>query len=228
MKPASDRLEIRGDLKSKWLGRSAGCLMRLWCRTLRIRAVDVGGYGLTDEPSPPVIFMLWHNRILAAPAAWKPFGRRRRLAVLTSASRDGTVLAEAVGSFGFAAVRGSSSRRAVAAWIGLKRALEAGMDVCVTPDGPRGPCYTFHPGIVKLAAATGARLVPVHVRYQRAWKLKSWDRFRIPLPFSRVEVIFDKALEIPAAAGEAAFQAEVERAREALLAGVEDRDFFTS
>ena len=77
-----------------------------------------------------------------------------------------------------------------------------GLDVCLTPDGPRGPRYKIQPGFIKLAEATGAPIVPIHVRFSSAWRLKTWDRFVIPKPFSRVEVIFDQAITLPATAAE--------------------------
>ena len=106
------------------------------------------------------------------------------------------MVARAMAVFGLGAVRGSSSRRAVAALVGLKRALLEGLDVCLTPDGPRGPRYRIQPGIIKLAEATGAPIVPIHVRFSSAWRLKTWDRFVIPKPFSRVEVTFAEPITL--------------------------------
>jgi lysophospholipid acyltransferase (LPLAT)-like uncharacterized protein len=73
-----------------------------------------------------------------------------------------------------------------------------GSDVCLTPDGPRGPRYRIQPGFIKLAQATGAPIIPIHVRFSSAWRLKTWDRFVIPKPFSKVEVVFARAITVPA------------------------------
>src|SRR5690606_9214875 len=118
-------------------------------------------------------------------------GTHRKAVVLASASHDGAALASAMAVFGLGAVRGSSSRRGVAALIALKRALKSGVDVCITPDGPRGPRYGLQPGVVKLAASSGAPIIPIHVRFSSAWRLNTWDRFVLPKPFSRVHMIFD-------------------------------------
>jgi lysophospholipid acyltransferase (LPLAT)-like uncharacterized protein len=124
--------------------------------------------------------------------------------------------------FGLGAVRGSSSRRAVAALIGMKRALKDGQDVCITPDGPRGPRYSFHPGVVKLAESSGAAIVPIHAHFSSAWRLKSWDRLVIPKPFSRVRVIFDEMLVVPAKLGEDAFQDQLTRVQGILRRAIDD------
>jgi hypothetical protein len=124
--------------------------------------------------------------------------------------------------FGIGAVRGSSSRRAVAALIGMKRALKDGLDVCITPDGPRGPRYGFHAGVIKLAESSGAPIVPIHAVYSSAWRLKTWDRLVIPKPFSRVTVIFDEMLVVPPKLDEAAFETCRERVQAILLAGTDD------
>jgi lysophospholipid acyltransferase (LPLAT)-like uncharacterized protein len=109
--------------------------------------------------------------------------------VLTSASRDGAIIAAVMKSFGLRSVRGSSSRRGTAALLALAGTLEAGEDVAVTPDGPRGPRYKLGPGVVFLARQTGAGILPIHIEYSRAVRLRSWDRFMIPLPFAKVRVI---------------------------------------
>lgn len=216
----SDRLEIRESRKASITGTLAGWLMRLWCLTLRMKVEDRwGGKG----GAAPVIFALWHNRIFVVPPAWRKLIRgKRRVVVLTSASHDGATLARAMGVFGIGSVRGSSSRRAVAALVALRKALKDGIDCCVTPDGPRGPRYVLQPGLVKLAESGGAEVVPIHVEFGRAWRLKSWDRFAIPLPFSRVRVVFDEALAVPPGLANDDFERWRARIEEVLRAGVED------
>lgn len=144
-----------------------------------------------------MIWTFWHNRMLGAVLGWRHFTPKHYAVVLTSPSKDGAIVAEVVGHFGIGNVRGSSSRRGGAAMLGLIAAIRSGADVAITPDGPRGPAYQLSPGVVKLAQATGAAVVPVFVHYSRYWELRSWDRFRIPKPFSKVEVIFDSLHEIP-------------------------------
>lgn len=215
--------EIRESRKATVLGTLAGWLMRAWCATLRVEIEDRCGIGRAGSFEGPVIYGLWHNRIFCVPSAWRRLcGRSRETVVLTSASHDGAMLARAVGVFGLGAVRGSSSRRGVAALVALRKTLREGRDVCVTPDGPRGPRYVLQPGLVKLAEASGAPVVPIHVGFTSAWRLKSWDRFGLPKPFSRVRVIFDEALAVPGGLSESEFATWRDRIESVLRAGVED------
>jgi lysophospholipid acyltransferase (LPLAT)-like uncharacterized protein len=125
--------------------------------------------------------------------------------------------------FGLGAIRGSSSRRAVSALIGMKKALREGFDVCVTPDGPRGPRYEVQPGVIKIAQSTGAEIIPIHIRYRAAWRLKTWDRFVIPKPFSRVSVVFDKPHRIPPDLDDAGFENARLALEKCLVDGCDDR-----
>lgn len=215
--------EIRESRKTALLGTLAGCVMKLWSWTVRYEITDRCGICTPGNFQQPVIFALWHNRIFTIPPIWyKTGGKKRKSVVLTSASHDGAMLSRAMAVFGLGAIRGSSSRRAVAALIGMKRALKDGLDVCITPDGPRGPRYEFHPGVIKLSESSGAPIIPIHARYSSAWRLKTWDRFVIPKPFSRVHVTFDEALVVAPAAGETAFESERLRIQHILLAGADD------
>lgn len=215
--------EIRGSRKAEILGTLAGWFMRGWSKTLRFEVYDRCGVITAHDPIRPVIFALWHNRIFTIPPIWwRTGGNFRKTVVLTSASKDGAILARAMEVFGLGAVRGSSSRRAVAALIGMKRSLQEGLDVCITPDGPRGPRYGFHPGVIKLAQSTGAPIVPIHASYSSFWRLKTWDGLVIPKPFSRITVTFDEILIVPPKLDETAFQAQLDRVKAILLTGVDD------
>ena len=189
----SKNTDIKASRTSRLFGYLAAALMKLCSMTLRYEVNGKKGVTKPDIGSAPVIFALWHNRIFTMPPIWKQTGGKgRSTVVLTSASKDGTILATAMSVFGLGAIRGSSSRRAVSALIGMKKSLRDGFDVCVTPDGPKGPRYKVQPGIVKIAQATDTVIVPIHIRYGAAWRLQSWDRFVIPMPFSRVRVTFDE------------------------------------
>ena len=115
------------------------------------------------------------------------------MAGLVSASKDGALLAAIFERFGVEPVRGSSSRRGAQALRELTTWAERGYDLAITPDGPRGPRYVVEDGAMPLAQLTGLPIVPVS--YYLNWKIrvKSWDRFQIPLPFSRCEVIYGQA-----------------------------------
>ena len=148
------------------------------------------------HPSP-LIHVLWHNQILVSPYLWRKMFPKRPCVVLTSASKDGAMLASAVKVFGVGAVHGSSSRRGVAALIALKNAAKAGKDLVFTPDGPRGPRYRLQPGVVKIAQSSGASILPLHFDYLSSWRLKTWDAFYVPRPFSKVVITLGDPLTIP-------------------------------
>jgi lysophospholipid acyltransferase (LPLAT)-like uncharacterized protein len=198
--------------------------MELWGLTLSYEVNGRTGLTAPDIAPAPVIFALWHNRIFTMPPIWRRTGGKgRRSVVLTSASKDGTILAYTMSMFGLGAIRGSSSRRAVSALIGMKKALGEGLDVCVTPDGPRGPRYKVQPGVIKIAQAMGVEIIPIHIRYSSAWRLKTWDRFVIPKPFSRVSVIFDHPHRIPQNLGDEAFEAARITLEKCLIEASDDR-----
>jgi lysophospholipid acyltransferase (LPLAT)-like uncharacterized protein len=125
------------------------------------------------------------------------------LAAMVSASKDGGFLAAILECFKVQPVRGSSSRRGRQALLELTTWAERGYDLAITPDGPRGPCYLVQDGIISLAQITGFPIMPVS--YYVAWKirLKSWDRFQIPLPFTRCEMIYEKPIRVSANATDA-------------------------
>jgi lysophospholipid acyltransferase (LPLAT)-like uncharacterized protein len=204
----SKNTDIRASRSSRIAGYLAGYVMKLWGLTIRYEVNGKTGVNAPEIAPAPVIFALWHNRIFTMPSIWcRTGGKSRQAVVLTSASNDGTTLATAMSMFGLGAIRGSSSRRAVSALIGMKKALREGFDVCVTPDGPKGPRYVVQPGVIKIAQSAGAEIIPIHIRYSSAWRLKSWDRFVIPKPFSKVSVTFDRPHRIAADLNNEGFEA---------------------
>lgn len=172
-------------------------VLKLWHLTLRWELVDHAGVTRRDWAGP-LIWCFWHNRILAVSGAYRRAAPWRNGAVMTSASHDGAFLAAVMRQFGVGAVRGSSSRRGRAALLEMRRVLEAGGDAVLTPDGPRGPRYSLAPGVVRLAQQTGAGVMLVRVEFSRAKMLKTWDALRLPLPFSRVRVVFEAPELVPA------------------------------
>ena len=160
-------------------------LVRLLRLTYRTRVVDPHDFLGRREPWP-VIFVLWHNRILFLADCF-PKHARRRAAALISGSRDGEYAAAFIRRFGLDVVRGSSSRGGHRALRELKRKLDAGVSTVIALDGPRGPRYAVHPGAAMLARLSGRPIVPLSLNAQRRWELHGWDRTQIPKPFARVE-----------------------------------------
>ena len=124
--------------------------------------------------------------------------RNEGAAVLVSEHRDGELIARILESMGYATIRGSTSRGAGRALIGLVRTLRQGGDAAVTPDGPRGPRHKFAPGAVVAAHRSGAPIVPAVAHVDRFWQLKTWDAFIIPKPFARVTVCYGAPVYVTA------------------------------
>jgi len=172
-------------------------LVRLWIFTLRYRIVDRAGV-LETPPEKPLLWAFWHNKLFVMPRLFERYFPGRLGAALASASKDGEIISAFLERFGIRAIRGSSSRGGGRALIEMKRAIEAGYIMAITPDGPRGPRYSISPGVIKLAQITGGLILPIHVTYSSYWQLKTWDGFMIPKPFSRIHITFDVLHEVPA------------------------------
>ena len=197
-------------------------LYRLWARTLRLEVDDPENVvGFVRER--PVIFAIWHNRLLMLPRVFDPCFPSRQSLGLISASRDGDLVATLIERSGYGTVRGSSSRKGVIALRQLVDSLAAGMNVLITPDGPRGPVYETSPGVVFLAQKTGAPVVPIHLEYSRCWRLKSWDRFVVPHPFARLRARFGAPLQMAPATDANQLEAERLRLQEAMMSLVEQK-----
>ena len=173
------------------------CLVRLWIFTLRYRIVDRAGV-LETPPEKPLLWAFWHNKLFVMPRLFERYFPGRLGAALASASKDGEIISAFLDRFGIRAIRGSSSRGGGRALIEMKRAIEAGYIMAITPDGHRGPRYSISPGVIKLAQITGGLILPIHVTYSSYWQLKTWDGFMIPKPFSRIHITFDVLHEVPA------------------------------
>lgn len=189
---------------------------------MTLRREVAGDVKTLNGHSAPIIHVLWHNQIFASPYLWRKMYPKRECVVLTSASKDGAVLASAVKVFKVGAVHGSSSRRGAAAIVALRRAAKAGKDLVFTPDGPRGPRYQLQPGVVKIAQTTGLLIVPMHIEYLSCWTLKTWDRFRIPKPFSKVRIALREPITVPRELDAEGFEKERLRLEKSLLEGITD------
>lgn len=164
-------------------------ILRVYLRTLRHQLY--GDVEAVCGEQRPVIFALWHNRALVGTELHRLVRRKRkRLCGLVSASRDGAWLSAVFALLGVATVRGSSSRFGANAARKLIDVVRQHRDIGITIDGPRGPIYGAHDGTALIAIKSGAPIVLVATSFDNYWRLKSWDRFFIPKPFSRVRTQF--------------------------------------
>lgn len=169
-----------------WAVRLGLPFVRLLARTWRIREVNRAASQRVRDAGKPVVFALWHGEMLAL--LWNH--RDEGITVLISEHGDGEIIARIAVALGFRTVRGSTSRGAGRALLGMSRTVREGRDVAFTPDGPRGPARTFAPGALIVAQRAAAPVIALRVSPDRAWRLKSWDRFMIPKPFARVRIAY--------------------------------------
>jgi lysophospholipid acyltransferase (LPLAT)-like uncharacterized protein len=178
-------------MRAAGLGAASG--IRAWMNTLDYKGLFYDQSVDAIYPSPsPRIYVFWHEYILL------PLAIRGNcnLTMLLSKHRDADVLFRLAHHMGFECVRGSTYGGATAALMELSR-LGKHMHMTITPDGPRGPRRQLAQGPVFLASRLGLPIVPMGLAYDRPWRLKSWDRFAVPRPFSRARGIVGPEIFLP-------------------------------
>lgn len=186
------------DLRTRLVIRLGGWLLRALGATWRVRVHGGEEYKARNAAGQHVVLVLWHGQILAC-----TYAHATPTAVIVSEHRDGEIIARILARLGFTAVRGSSSRGGARALLEAAAVLERGMDIAITPDGPRGPRHSFAPGAVTLAFRARVPVVSITAHVDRAWRLRSWDGFEIPKPFARVTVAYSapRTVDAPSARG---------------------------
>jgi lysophospholipid acyltransferase (LPLAT)-like uncharacterized protein len=207
-------MKIRHPLLIKAFGLATAALVRLWMGTLRYRHHAQGPDLTPHQPGLKgrYIYAFWHENMLVPAHQYS----RPDAHVLISQHADGQLIAEACRHLRLKVVTGSTTRGGVEAMRQLVR-LAGKSHLVLTPDGPRGPRRRVQAGLVYLAARTGLPIVPVGFAYQRAWRLRSWDRFVLPWPWSAVIGVTLEPVQVPANLGRGeleTYRARVEQALE--------------
>lgn len=165
-------------------------LIKWYSRTFRLSVENEAVWKTLLHQKIPVLLCAWHQQFFAAIAYFETYAGYHP-GLMISQSRDGDLISGVANRVGWHTPRGSSSRggkSAMAAMITHINAYHFGAHIL---DGPRGPAGKIKPGIIRMAHATGARLVPFYVTADHAWFFNSWDRFMLPKPFSRVRIVFE-------------------------------------
>jgi lysophospholipid acyltransferase (LPLAT)-like uncharacterized protein len=165
-----------------------GILMHLWGRTWRFRFANEQIQKDLENQENPAVILLWHNRLFLAAEIYRRYRNKREVYGMVSASKDGAWLSAFFRMMGIGAVRGSRHYRGTQALRGLLDKIKEGHDVAVTPDGSRGPCYDMKPGALLVARTAKSPILLLSPNPKNSWRLKSWDRFYLPKPFSTVEL----------------------------------------
>jgi hypothetical protein len=174
----------RSELKFIIIPRLVKWLIDLITLTCRVRWHNRETLENLIANDQPFLISMWHNCSTIAPWAM----RNRQIACIVSDSRDGEYVARLGALFGNKTVRGSSSKGSSRVTRSLLKLLRNGEPIAMTPDGPRGPVYRVQNGVVWLAAAGRAPVLPLHIEATQQWVLKSWDKHRFPKPFSTIHI----------------------------------------
>jgi lysophospholipid acyltransferase (LPLAT)-like uncharacterized protein len=186
--------------RARWtfavVGFLGAWLLRLFRLTWRVREEPPRFVAArrAELPGPPgTIYVHWHSRIVLAAATQSGLGVR----VMVSRHGDGEYITRVIEKLGFVTARGSTTRGGARALLEVVRTLREGDDVAFTPDGPRGPRLVVQPGCVAAASKARAAIVPIGFDCRSARRLRSWDRFVVPWPFTRVAVVAGDPIVVP-------------------------------
>ena len=168
-------------------------LICLLGKTLRIEWVGEENLEGVRREKKSVIYAFWHGRMLIFTYSH----RKQKVHVLISQHRDGEYIARIIHRLGFVSVRGSTTRGGSKALFEMCEKTAAGFDVAVSPDGPKGPGFEVHPGIIYVAQRSGMPIVPITSSAENRWNLSSWDRFLIPKPFSKTVIMLGEPIYVP-------------------------------
>jgi len=174
-------------LKSPFAQAATALVLALYIRVVyatskKIRHVDAEAERFI-QGHDNAIFAFWHGRMMLLPA----FNPPRKMHVLISRHRDGSLISQVIAHFDQDTVSGSSSKGGAAAASGILQLLEKGDNISITPDGPRGPAQIAAIGVATLARLSGKAVLPVTFASTREARMKSWDRFALAKPFGRIE-----------------------------------------
>ncbi len=206
-------LRRSGSLSAFLIPRLAAVLIRILRSTMRLRCAGAGHLRSLRARGGTYIHAFWHGHLLLMPYAY--FGGK--IAILISEHRDGEYIARTMERFGHGSIRGSTTSGGAAALRKAVRFARAGGDLGFTPDGPRGPRHKAQMGVVLAARLSGLPVVPVGFGASPAKELGSWDRFILPLPFSRGVFVYGEPIEVPSSAGEAEMEEARQRVERALV-----------
>lgn len=195
-------------------------LLDLLMATVRFRVAHGDRYQRFVDRGEPVILAVWHGRLL--PLTY--YHRHRDITAIISQSEDGEYIARVVEGWGYATVRGSTSRGASSGLRGLVKAARAGRSLAITPDGPRGPRQELQPGVITASQLSGVPIVPLAGGCTRAWWPGSWDRFCIPKPFSTVTVMYGEPRTVARDASEGELARHARELETELNAMIEELD----
>jgi len=142
------------------------------------------------------IMACWHGELLMIPYAYTHYKKDPKVKLVISEHFDGNLIAKTLNKFGFETIRGSSTRGGVKALIESIKSLKDGYDLGITPDGPKGPRYEVHDGIIVMAQKAKVKIVLVEIKPTKYWQISSWDKFIIPKPFGIINYYISDFIDV--------------------------------
>jgi len=134
------------------------------------------------------IAVTWHGELLISPQVYRKLRKEQPTSAIISRHFNGELIARVLGLLNISPLRGSSNRGAKQVLINAIKAIKAKQTIMITPDGPKGPRYSMSDGAVALALRAKLPIMVVNYRPSNYWQLKSWDKFIIPKPFSKIDI----------------------------------------
>ena len=160
-------------------------------KTWRVKVIMPPAVDIFNPRGTPSIYCFWHSTLLVTAYVF----RRTNKSAIVSSSRDGRLAADIAGRWGHSIIFGSSNRGGTAALRQSIKTLREGGSIAITPDGPKGPKEVAKPGAAQISLVSKCPLVTIRIKTDRAWQLKSWDRFLIPKPFAKITITLSEPVD---------------------------------
>ncbi len=167
-------------------------IIKILSSSLNIKYINREKVEESIKAGDKIIFAFWHQRQFFLVNPHSGF----RLALMTSLSKDGELQTAILSKFGYRCIRGSSSKGGVSALKAMVRIVREGYNVALAVDGPKGPIYEVKDGILFLAKMTKAVIIPVSASSKSFVFKKAWDRYMLPIPFSKAVIIYGEPITI--------------------------------
>jgi lysophospholipid acyltransferase (LPLAT)-like uncharacterized protein len=179
-------------------------------------------YQQVTETGKGFIIICWHGKMLFPIY----LHRNRGICAMVSEHTDGEMISRTIQRLGYTTVRGSSTRGGVKAFVQLLARVKKGIPGCILPDGPRGPRHYLKPGVIVLASRSQRPLLPMTYAAAKPLVLKSWDRFTLWRPFSKLCMLYGEPIHVPAHLDEAGIEIWRQAAQECMDALEKEADEF--
>jgi len=142
------------------------------------------------------IFACWHGELLMLPYLYFKYRKKPNANILISEHFDGQLISKTVKYFGLDTIAGSTTRGAARVLIQALKTLRSGIDIGITPDGPKGPRHEVSDGIIIMAQKTNTKILLLRIKPTKYWQLNSWDKFIIPKPFGTLHYYATEPIDV--------------------------------